>query len=66
MAKSVAPARGFILDVTLVLAIQSAAREPLAFTIQDIANGLPAGTAAVACQVAGRVHGVFVAARPAT
>ena len=64
MAKSAAPARGLILDGTLLPAIQGAAREPLAFTIQDIANGLPAGGAAVACQVAGRAHGVFVAARP--
>ena len=37
----------------LVPAIRSAARKPLAFTIQDIANSLPAGGAAVACQVAG-------------
>jgi hypothetical protein len=64
MAKSVAPARGFILDVTLVPAIRSAARKPLAFTIQDITNSLPAGGAAVACQDARRAHGVFVAARP--
>ena len=37
---------------------------PLAFTILDIANGLTTGGAAVACRVAERARGVFVAAWP--
>ncbi len=64
LAKQAAPLRGPILYVPLLAAIRSAARKPLAFTIQDIANSLPAGGAAVACQDARRAHGVFVAARP--
>jgi hypothetical protein len=64
LVKNAAPPRGFILNGSFLLAIRSAAREPLAFTIQDIANGLPTGEAAVACQFAERTHGVFVAARP--
>src|SRR5271169_864924 len=51
LAKSAAPLRGFILYGPLLPAGRSAATEPLAFTIQDIANGLVAGAAAEACQV---------------
>jgi hypothetical protein len=43
---------------------QSAARATRAFTIKDIANGLPTDGATVACRVAARASGVFVAARP--
>ncbi|MGO9269466.1 MAG: hypothetical protein ACLQOO_04275 [Terriglobia bacterium] len=64
MVKSAAPVRGFIAYGALRQAIQSAAREPLALTIQDIANGSPTGEAAVACQGTERTHGVIVAARP--
>ena len=64
LAESAVRLRRLVLDAPLLLPIQGAAGVPLAFTIQDIANGLPAGGAAVACQVAGRVDGVFVAAGP--
>ena len=64
MPKSAAPLRRLVLDAPLLLPIQGAAGVPLAFTIQNIANGLPAGGATVACQVARRVDGVFVTARP--
>ena len=55
---------GLVLEGPLLPAIQGAAREPLAFTILDIANGLTTGGAAVACRVAERAHGGFVAAWP--
>ena len=55
---------GLVLDGPLLPPLQGAAREPFAFTIQDNPNGLTAGRAAVACQVAARASGVFVAARP--
>ena len=61
-----APACGLILNDPLLLPIQGAASEPLAFPVQDIAKCLPAGGAAVARGVAGRAHGVLVAARPIT
>ena len=64
LPQSAAPACGLVLDGPLLPAIQGAAREPLAFTVQDIANGLTAGGAAVACRVAERGHGGFVAAWP--
>ena len=64
LAQRSAPACGLVLDGPLLAAIQGAAREPLAFPILDIANGLTAGGAAVACRVAERAHGGFVAARP--
>ena len=54
MPQSAASARGLVLDGSLLPASQSAARAPLAFTIQDIPNGLTAGGAAVACRVAER------------
>ena len=59
-----APARGLVLIGPLLPAVQGAAREPLTFTIQDIANGLTTGGATVACRVAERVHGRFVTAWP--
>jgi hypothetical protein len=43
---------GLVFDVPLLAAIRSAARTPLTFTIQDIANRLPAGGATEACRVA--------------
>jgi hypothetical protein len=64
LVKNAAPARCLILYGPLRPAIQGAAREPLAFAILDIANSLPTGGAAVARQVADRIHGVFVAAWP--
>ena len=48
----------------LLTTVQGAAREPLAFSILDVANRLTAGGATVPCRVAGRGRGVFVAARP--
>jgi hypothetical protein len=57
-------ARGLVFNVPLLLAIQGAARMPLAFPVTDIANGLTAGGAAIASRVAERDHGVFVAAWP--
>ena len=63
LPKGAAPMRrGLVLDGALLTAIQGAARKPLAFPILDIANGLIAGGAAIACGVAGRARGVFVAA----
>src|SRR5271165_2771893 len=49
------PAGGPVLVGAFAAAMQGAARPPLAFTIQDIANGLTAGGAAVARRVADRV-----------
>jgi hypothetical protein len=43
---------GLVFDGSLVPAIQGAAREPFTFAVQDIANGLTAGGAAVASEVA--------------
>jgi hypothetical protein len=43
---------GLVLDLPLLATIRSAARTPLTFTIQDIANRLPAGAATEACRVA--------------
>ena len=43
---------GLVFDVPLLATIRSAARTPLTFTIQDIANRLPAGGAPEACRVA--------------
>ena len=64
MPQKAAPLGGLVLDGALLPPVQGAARKPLAFTVLDIANGLPTGGAAVACGVAGRVRGVFVAAWP--
>ena len=66
MARKASPAGGLILNDPLLLPIQGAASEPLAFPVQDIVKCLPAGGAAVACGVAGRAHGAFVAAWPVT
>ena len=57
LSQSAAPACGLVLDGPLLPAIRGAAREPFAFTVLDIANGLTAGGAAVACRVAGRAAG---------
>jgi hypothetical protein len=57
------PARGPVLVGAFAAAIQGVARAPLAFTIQDIANCLTAGGAAVACWVADRVQRRFMAPR---
>jgi hypothetical protein len=62
--QSAAPSRRLVFDGALALSIQGAAAVPLAFTIQDVANGLMAGGGAVTCPVAGRPRGVFVAAWP--
>jgi hypothetical protein len=62
LPENTAPARGFVLDGPFLLPIQSAASEPLTFTIQDIANGLPTGAAARACRIAGRACRVLVTA----
>jgi hypothetical protein len=63
LPKSAAPARrGLVLYGALLTAIQGTARKPLAFPILDIANGLTAGETAIACGIAGRARGVFVAA----
>ena len=56
-------ARGLVFNGPLLLAIQGAARMPLAFPVLDVVNRLPAGGAAVTSRVAERDHGVFVAAR---
>jgi hypothetical protein len=60
------PACSPVFNVPLLPAIQSAAREPLTFTVLDVANRLTAGSAAIASRVAGRSHGGFVAAWPIT
>ena len=46
------PASGLVLVGPLLAAIQGAARQPLAFPVQDIANRLTTGGATVACRVA--------------
>jgi hypothetical protein len=43
---------GLVFDLPLLATVRSAARTPLTFTIQDIANRLPAGGATEACRVA--------------
>jgi hypothetical protein len=48
----------------LLPAIQGAARSPLTFTIQDIANGLTAGGATEASPIAEGNRRGFVAAGP--
>jgi hypothetical protein len=63
-SQGAAPSRGLILDGALLPPIPGAAGKPLAFPVLDIANGLPAGRAAVAGGVAWRAHGVLMAARP--
>jgi hypothetical protein len=57
-------ASGSVLEEPLFAAIQGAARKPFTFTIPDIANSLPTGVAAVACGIADRDHGRFIAAWP--
>ena len=57
---------GPVFNAPLLPAVQGAAREPLTFTIQDIANGLTTGGAAIASRVARRGYGGFVAAWPIT
>ena len=52
LLQQAALASGSVLDGPLLPAIQGAAREPLAFTVLDVANRLTAGGAAVACRVA--------------
>ena len=58
------PAFNDFLVGALPAAIHRAARSPLAFAIDDIANGLAAGGAAVAGWVADRALGRFMAPRP--
>ena len=55
---------GLVFNGPLLLAIQSAAREPLTFAVLDVVNRLPAGGAAITGRVARRDHGMFVAAWP--
>jgi len=43
---------GLVFDGPLLTAVQGAAQTPLALTIPDIANGLTAGGAAIACRIA--------------
>jgi hypothetical protein len=63
LPKSAALARRrLVLYRALLTAIQGAASKPLAFPILDIANGLIASRAAIACGVAGRARGMFMAA----
>ena len=57
-------AGGLVLLLACAAALESAAAQPLAFTIQHPANGLTAGGAAVACLVAARLQGRFMAPRP--
>ena len=63
LAGGAAAACGLVLDGALLPPIQGAAGEPLAFPVQDIADGLPARGSAVAGGVAGRAHGMLMAAR---
>jgi hypothetical protein len=46
-------ASGLILIGSFLLTIQGAARQPLAFAIEDVVNGLPTGRPAEARGVAG-------------
>ena len=57
---------GSVLLGACPAASESAAPLPLAFTIQHPAQRLTAGGTAVACLVAARLQGRFVAARPVT
>ena len=59
-----AAASSKILEGSLLAAIQGTAREPLTFTILDVADCLTTGWAAVTCRVARRGHGRFMAAWP--
>lgn len=53
-----------IFDGALLPSVQGASGSPLAFPIEGVAYGLPAGARAIASLVADRVGGVLVAARP--
>jgi hypothetical protein len=61
MHKRTTLASGKVLEVPLLTAIQGTAREPLAFTILDVANRLTTCAAAEASRVAERDHGRFIA-----
>jgi hypothetical protein len=57
-------AGGLVFIGPLLATIQSAASEPLALAVVDVANGLAAGWPTVARRVAGRVCWRLVAAWP--
>ena len=64
MSKGAAALGRLILDGSLLPAVQGSAGSPLAFPIQGIAHGLPAGGTAVAAWLRIEVAGCLVAARP--